>query len=108
MIARIWHGVTPAEKADEYARYLNETGVPDYRATEGNRGVYVLRRVEGERAHFLTLSFWESLDAIRGFAGDDVERARYYPEDEAFLLEFEPAVTHYEVIVEPEIEGEHR
>jgi len=100
MIARIWHGVTPAEKADEYVKYLNETGVPDYQATEGNRGVYVLRRIEGDRAHFLTLSLWESLDAIRGFAGDDVERARYYPEDEEFLLEFEPAVTHYEVVVE--------
>lgn len=100
VIARMWHGVTPAEKADEYVKYLNETGVPDYQATEGNRGVFVLRRIEGDRAHFITLSLWESLDAIRGFAGDDVERARYYPEDEDFLLEFEPTVTHYEVVAE--------
>ena len=98
MIARIWHGVTPAEKADDYVEYLDETGVPDYRAAEGNRGVYVLRRIEGDRAHFVTLSLWESLDAIRVFAGDDVERARYYPEDKHFLIEFEPAVTHYEVV----------
>ncbi|MEJ2208393.1 MAG: antibiotic biosynthesis monooxygenase [Anaerolineae bacterium] len=102
MIARIWHGVTPADKADDYVDYLNRTGVPDYRATEGNRGVYVLRRIEGDRAHFLTLSLWASLDAIRGFAGDDVERARYYPEDADFLLEFEPTVTHYEVVARAE------
>ena len=102
MIARIWHGVTPADKADDYVDYLNRTGVPDYRATEGNRGVYVLRRIEGDCAHFVTLSLWASLDAIRGFAGDDVERARYYPEDADFLLEFEPTVTHYEVVARAE------
>jgi heme-degrading monooxygenase HmoA len=105
VIARIWHGVTPAGKADDYVDYLNRTGVPDYRATEGNRGVYVLRRIEGDRAHFLTLSLWESLDAIRGFAGEDVERARYYPEDADFLLEFEPTVTHYEVVARTEEEA---
>jgi heme-degrading monooxygenase HmoA len=101
MIARIWHGVTAAAKSEEYLDYLNETGVPDYRATEGNLGVYVLRRVEGERAHFLTLSFWESIEAIKGFAGPDPERARYYPEDEEFLVDFEPTVGHYEVLTSP-------
>ena len=101
MIARIWHGVTAAARSDEYLDYLNETGVPDYRATEGNRGVYVLRKLEGDRAHFLTLSFWDSMDDVKGFAGPDPERARYYPADERFLLEFEPEVGHYEVVVEP-------
>ena len=101
MIVRIWHGVTSAAKSDEYFDYLNETGIPDYRATEGNRGVYVLRRIEDDRAHFLTVSFWESMDAIKGFAGSDPERARYYPEDEEFLLEFEPTVEHYEVLTGP-------
>lgn len=101
MIARIWHGVTAAEKADEYLDYLNETGVPDYRATEGNRGVYVLRRIEGDRAHFLTLSFWGSMEEITSFAGPEPEKAKYYPEDEKFLLDFEPVVGHYEVVVEP-------
>jgi len=97
MIVRIWHGITAAAKSDEYLDYLNRTGVPDYQATQGNRGVYVLRRIEGERAHFLTLSFWESIEAIKGFAGPDPERAKYYPEDEEFLLAFEPTVEHYEV-----------
>ena len=101
VIARIWHGVTAAAKSDEYLGYLGETGVPDYRATKGNRGVYVLRRIEGDRAHFLTLSIWESIEAIKGFAGPNPQRARYYPEDEGFLLDFEPTVEHYEVLTGP-------
>jgi len=105
MIARIWHGVTPAAKADEYLGYLNETGVPDYRATEGNRGVYVLRRIEGEHAHFLTLSFWDSIDDVKRFAGPDPDAAKYYPADEEFLLGFEPTVEHYEVAVGPHSEA---
>jgi heme-degrading monooxygenase HmoA len=99
MIVRIWHGVTAAESSEEYRDYLSATGVPDYRATEGNLGVYVLRRLEGERAHFLTVSFWESIEAIEAFAGSDPERARYYPRDEEYLLDFEPTVEHYEVLV---------
>ena len=102
MIARIWHGVTAAARSDEYLEYLNRTGVPDYRATGGNRGVYVLRRIKDDRAHFLTLSFWDSIDDIKRFAGPDPSKAKYYPEDEEFLLGFEPTVEHYEVAVEPE------
>lgn len=98
MIARIWHGVTPAEKADEYHKFLQQTGLKDYQATEGNLGVYALRRIEGDKAHFTLLTLWESEEAIRRFAGDDIEVAHYYPEDADFLLEFEPHVTHYEVL----------
>jgi len=57
----------------------------------------VLRRTAGGETHFLFISFWKSMDAIRRFAGDDVERAKYYPEDREYLLELEPTVTHYEV-----------
>lgn len=98
VIARVWHGVTSAAQANAYAAYLQRTGVTDCRATPGNRGVQVLRRVAGDEAHFLFISFWESMDAIRGFAGADVERPRYYPEDSKYLLELEPTVTHYEVM----------
>jgi heme-degrading monooxygenase HmoA len=98
MIARIWHGVTLKSKADEYLQFLNQTGVHDYQATAGNLGVHVLRRIEGEHAHFLILTFWESIDAIRKFAGDDYEMARYYPEDRDYLLEFEEKAAHYEVM----------
>jgi heme-degrading monooxygenase HmoA len=96
MIARLWHGVTPESKADAYVTYLNQTGLPDARSTNGNRGVYVLRRIEGDQAHFLFLSLWESMEAIEQFAGADVEAAKYYPEDPDYLLELEPHVTHYE------------
>jgi len=98
VIARTWHGAVPLDKADAYHDYLLATGVPDYQGTPGNRGVTVLRRIEGDVAHFLLITLWESWDAIRAFAGDDVDRARYYPEDEAFLLELEPTVTHYDVL----------
>ena len=99
MIARTWHGRVPAAKADAYHEYLLRTGVADYAKTAGNRGVYVLRRREGEVAHFLLITHWESVEAIKGFAGEDYERARYYPEDDDFLLEREPFVTHYEMLL---------
>ena len=102
MIARTWHGVTQAAKADAYLEILNRTGVPEYRGTAGNLGVYVLRRIEGERAHFLLISLWEDRAAIERFAGSQIEKAVYYPEDREFLLEFEPTVTHYEVLVKPD------
>jgi heme-degrading monooxygenase HmoA len=101
VIARTWHGRVPAARADEYFDYIQRTGIADYKRTPGNRGVYVFRRIEGGEAHFLLTSLWDSLDAIRRFAGNDVERARYYPEDTAYLLELEPKVTHYEVLVAP-------
>jgi len=98
LIVRIWHGVTPAARAEEYTDYLYRTGVPECRATPGNRGVYVLRRIQNDRAEFTFLSLWESLDAIRRFAGEDYEKARYFPEDRDFLLELEPSVEHYDVV----------
>jgi heme-degrading monooxygenase HmoA len=99
MIARTWHGRVPAAKADAYHDYLLRTGVADYARTAGNRGVYVLRHLEGEVSHFLLITHWDSVEAIKGFAGEDYERARYYPEDDDFLLEREPFVTHYEVLL---------
>jgi heme-degrading monooxygenase HmoA len=103
MIARAWHGATPAAKADVYLDYLNRTGVQEYKDTEGNRGVYVLRRIEGDVAHFLLISLWDSYDAIRKFAGDDIEASHYYDEDREFLLELEPKVIHYDVLDAPSL-----
>ena len=99
MIARIWHGITPISKADEYIGHQNKTGIADYQSTEGNRGVYVLRRIKGEQAHFLVLSLWDSVESIKKFAGEDYEKAHYYPDDVKYLLEFPEKVEHYEVIV---------
>jgi heme-degrading monooxygenase HmoA len=97
MIARIWHGRTPASKSDDYLAFLRERAIPDYRATPGNLAAFVLRRIDGDVAHFTTLTHWESLEAIAAFAGADIERAKYYPEDTDFLLEFEPTVQHHEI-----------
>ena len=100
MIARVWHGVVPLEKADRYGEYLSESdrGVRDYERTDGNRGVCLLRRIEGDRAHFLLLSLWDSREAIAAYAGDDIDRARYFELDLECLIDPEPAVTHYEVL----------
>ena len=98
MIARTWHGAVPAEKARTYYEYLTATGLPDYRKTKGNRGVFVLQRTDADVTHFLLVTLWESYDDIEAFAGEDIERARYYPEDSEYLLELEPLATHYEVL----------
>jgi heme-degrading monooxygenase HmoA len=97
MIARIWHGTTNTEKADKYLDYLYKTGVPDYRKTAGNLGAYVLRRFENGVAHFFTLTFWDSFDSIKQFAGSNYERAKYYPEDVNFLLDIEAKAQHFEL-----------
>ncbi len=98
MIVRMWHGRVPTSKALAYRAFLNERAIPDYQSVEGNINVHILERVEGDVTHFITMTFWESLDVIEGFAGDDAELAKYYPEDKDFLLEFEPHVVHYEVV----------
>lgn len=98
MIVRMWHGRVPTSKADAYREFTNSRAIPDYQSVDGNLSVYVLERREGDITHFITLTFWESLDAIKGFAGEDVETAKYYPEDEDYLLEFEPTVKHYHVV----------
>ena len=102
MIARAWYGKVPAKKAEAYAEFLARVALPDYRATPGNQGVTMLRRIEGNEAHFLLISLWSSRESIRAFAGEEIERARHYPEDRDFLLEFEPNVIHYEVLAAPE------
>jgi heme-degrading monooxygenase HmoA len=97
MIARIWHGTTLTTKADEYLAFLQARAIPDYASTPGNRAVHILRRTEGKITHFITLTHWESLEAIEAFAGADISRAKYYAEDADYLLEFEPTVQHFEL-----------
>ncbi len=97
MIARMWHRRTPIAKADAYAGLLNRTAIPDCHAIPGNLAVHILRRDEGEVAHFIAFTLWESLPAIEKFAGTPVDQAKYYPEDRDFLLEFELKVQHWEV-----------
>jgi heme-degrading monooxygenase HmoA len=98
MIARIWRGATRAEDAEAYVRYLNETGFRAFRDTPGNVGALGLRQIVGSKAVFLVVSFWESEQAIRAFAGEDIERAVFYPEDDRFLVDRDDHVTHFEVV----------
>ena len=98
MIARIWRGATAADRADEYLQYIRETGVPDYRKTPGNRGVQILMRTHEGRTDFTIISYWDSMDAIKAFAGDDPEVARYYPEDDEYLIEKHPNAEHHQVV----------
>jgi len=98
MIARVWRGITAADKADDYIAYLRDTGLPDYAKAPGNHGVTVFKRIQGEHAEIVLLSMWDSMDAVRAFAGGNPDRSVFYPEDENYLLEMEPLIRHYEVV----------
>ena len=93
----MWFGRTKAEDYDAYLAYMEESGIAALRETAGNRGVMVLRRVEGDEAEFGVISFWDSLEDVKVFAGEDVHVARYFPDDERYLLEFTPRLKHFEV-----------
>jgi heme-degrading monooxygenase HmoA len=98
MITRLWHGKVLTRKAVQYRKFVNERAIPDYRSIRGNLSVLILERADGDVTHFMTITLWEDLEAIREFAGEDVELAKYYPEDQEYLLEFEPRVVHYDVV----------
>jgi heme-degrading monooxygenase HmoA len=99
-IARIWTGTVARADAEDYATYIRDTGFAEYGRTAGNLGAWMLRRDDGEQTEFITLSMWESRDAIRAFAGDDIEAAVLYPEDERYLIDGRSSVTHYDVVDE--------
>lgn len=103
MIARVWHGVTTDALADEFQDYIFASGLPELKATPGNLGVIILRRAHKGEEHFLLISLWRSMDAISKFAGLDITKARYYPGDEKYPIELEPAVMHYEVVAGLEV-----
>lgn len=101
MIARLWHGKVPLEKSQRYHQYLLETGLHDYKQEAGNRGVFLLKRDDHDVTHFYTLSFWDDIESIRLFAGEEYHKARYYPEDGDYLLDFEQDVLHLDVLEYP-------
>jgi heme-degrading monooxygenase HmoA len=100
MIARLWRGVVQAENAPAYAEYVQRTGIEGYQRTPGNRGAWLLWRIEGDRAECITMSVWESPAAIEGFAGHDIDKAVFYPEDDQYLIERDLTVRHYNADVE--------
>jgi len=97
MIARVWHGAVPVSKGKEYLGLLCKIALPEYLATQGNRGAWCLHRRERNARHFQMLTFWDDTEAIRRFAGDDYNMAKYYDFDYDYLTEMERQVRHYEV-----------
>jgi hypothetical protein len=97
VIARMWHGMVPLAKADQYLGLMRRVALREYLATPGNRGAWCLYRTEAEVAHFEMLTFWDDTDAIKRFAGDDFGMAKYYDFDSDYLIEKEAGVRHYEV-----------
>ena len=97
MIARIWHGKTNASDFEAYTEVLKQLAIPDYKKTRGFKGLTFLRNITNDEAHFNLITYWENIEVIKNFAGPDFEKAKYYPEDTQFLLEFEENVQHYEV-----------
>jgi heme-degrading monooxygenase HmoA len=98
VIARLWRGWVRTEDRDAYVAYIEDTGMAEYRRTPGNVAAHMLTRdLDDGRTEIVTLSFWESREEISGFAGDDISRAIFYPEDDRYLVDRETTVTHYEV-----------
>jgi len=100
MIVRMWHGMVMTSKADEYAEFMKERAVPDYSSVDGLKKLLFLRNVDTDVAHFLLVTYWDSMEAVKKFAGDRPEKAKYYPEDDDFLLEKEETSALYEVFYE--------
>ena len=100
MIARIWHGTTKLEDYEEYTELMRSKAIPDYKKTKGFKELTFLRNTNDGVGHFTLITFWENIEVIKNFAGEDFEKAKYYPEDSKFLLEFEEKVTHYEVFAD--------
>ena len=100
MIVRMWHGMVEASRANEYAEFMKERAVPDYSSVDGLKKLIFLRDVQADVAHFLLVTHWESMEAVKAFAGQRPEKAKYYPEDDEFLLEKEETSALYEVFYE--------
>ena len=98
MIARLWRGRVPPEKAEAYLKLMQGVAIRDYRATPGNLGAWCLHRPNGSAVAVHMLTFWESKAAIAGFAGQDISQARYYDFDPDYLLAMPQAVDHYEIL----------
>lgn len=100
MIARVWRGATLGEDADAYAAYVEESAMKPARALPGSRGTIVLRRLHAGYAEFETILLFDSMDDVRAFAGDDLDQAVFFPEDDRYLVERDLEVSHFEADVE--------
>jgi heme-degrading monooxygenase HmoA len=100
MIVRMWHGRVSSSKSDEYAEFMKQRAAPDYSSVDGLQKLLFLRRDEKDVTHLLLVTHWDSMGSVKRFAGEEPEKAKYYPEDDAFLLEKEALSALYEVFYE--------
>jgi len=100
MIARIWEGRTKIEHLAAYTAFMKERAIPDYSKTDGFVKLTFLKRTDTDYAYFHLITFWKNMEVIKNFAGNDFEKAKYYPEDENYLTHFSESVIHYEVFAE--------
>jgi heme-degrading monooxygenase HmoA len=100
MIGRIWRGRTKKEHAEAYAQVVRDTGLADISREKGNLGAWLLRRVDGDQAEFVLITLWGSLDEVRNYIGSDVDKARYYPEDDPYLIDRDEYSLNYELVDE--------
>lgn len=100
MVARMWHGRTLVSKTDAYTNYLNEAGLTKIRKIPGNKGVQMFLRNTGQETEFYVISYWSSREAIQNFAGKDINKVRSLPRDPEFLIEIEPTVKHFDLLVD--------
>lgn len=98
MIARTWRGTVAAGRGPAYLDVVGRTGLMDSRSTPGNLGFFMMQRPDGDHDEILTLSLWESADSVRAFAGEDISRAVFYPEDDGWLITRDLHADHWEII----------
>ncbi len=100
MIARIWEGRTKIEDLEAYTEFMKVRAIPDYRKTDGFIKLSFLRRADNKFAYFTLITFWKNLEVIQNFAGVDFDKAKYYKEDQNYLIDFPEKVIHYDVFAE--------
>ncbi len=97
-IARVWHGRTPNAKAEEYAAYL-AGAITKFPTIPGNLGYQMMRETIGDETHFSVISYWKSRDSIHAYAGADISMTHNLPRDPEFLIDLEPHVKNYDLVV---------
>jgi heme-degrading monooxygenase HmoA len=95
----MWKGSALPERADEYEKHLERSVLPELRQIDGFQGVQLMRQDSTETVEFIVLTFWESMDAIHKFAGDDAEVAVVAPAAQPLFREYDPRVKHFEVVL---------
>lgn len=97
MIVRSWHGIVPIDKAEGFSEYILITGIAEAKATVGNLGAYIHHQIQDKFEHFFMVSYWDSMESIKAFAGNTPHIAVTYPEDDKYELISDPIVLHHEI-----------